>query len=138
MVGPNTIPQNRFVRWKMSPLYKLLSRIYPIKSHIAKCKIQIVLKPLKRVSYSYSKDGEWATWIDEDTMIVNVDESALTDPRKVGYDGLICKSTMIGIKLCWEVGYKKLMCYSNSLHVGQLVSKNTSRFHHHANILEFL
>lgn len=30
------------------------------------------------------------------------------------------------------------MCYSNSLHVGQLVSKNTSRFHHHANILEFL
>lgn len=27
-------------------------------------------------------------------MIVNVDESALTDPRKVGYDGLICKSTM--------------------------------------------
>lgn len=32
-------------------------------------------------------------------MIVNVDESALTDPRKAGYDGLICKSTMVVFNL---------------------------------------
>jgi len=68
---------------------------------------------------------------DDDTMILNVDGSALTNPGKVGHGGLIRKhddSFQLGffesvgisnilhveiqplwirIKLCWEAGYKK-------------------------------
>jgi hypothetical protein len=44
-------------------------------------------------------------------MILNVDGNALINLRKAGY----------GVNLCWEAGYRKLTCYSNSLHVVQLV-----------------
>jgi hypothetical protein len=40
--------------------------------------------------------------------------------------------------LYWETGYKKLMCYSDSLHMMQLVINNISRFYHYANILELI
>ena len=45
---------------------------------------------------------------------------------------------MIGIKLCWEAGYKKLVCFSDSLHVVQLLSKKVSRLHYYANLLELI
>ena len=94
---------------------------------------------------------------DNDTMVLNVDDNALTNPGKAGYGGLVrnfegkfqlafCGSVglsnilhaeihalMIGIKLCWEAGYKNLVCFSDSLHVVQLVSKEVSRLHHYAN-----
>lgn len=95
-------------------------------------------------------------------MVLNVDGSSLINPENTGYDGLIRKhngsfqlsfdgsmgifnilhaeiqALWIEIKLCWEVGYKKLMCYCHSLNVLQLVTKNTPRFHHYANILELI
>jgi len=97
---------------------------------------------------------------DNDTMVLIVDGSALTNPRKAGYGGLVrnfegkfqfafygsvglsnilhaeIHALMIGIKLCWEAGYKKLACFSDSLHVVHLLSKEVSRLHHYANLLE--
>jgi len=97
-----------------------------------------------------------------DTMVLNVDGSALTNPGKGGYGGLVrnfegkfqfafygsvglfnilhaeIHTLMIGIKLCWEAGYKKLVCFSDSLHVVQLLSKKVSRLHHYANLLELI
>jgi len=99
---------------------------------------------------------------DEDTIILNVDGSALNNPGKAGYGGLMRKhggsflrgffgsvgipnilhaeiqALLTGIKLCWEAGYRKLMCFSDSLHVVQLVMKDISRFHHYANLLELI
>jgi ribonuclease HI len=99
---------------------------------------------------------------DEDTMILNVDENALTNPGKAGYGGLIRKhdgsfelgfSDSIGIsnilhaeiqalltsvKLCWDARYRKLTCYSNSLQVVKLLMKETTRFHHYAYLLELI
>ncbi|XP_024630775.1 uncharacterized protein [Medicago truncatula] len=115
-------------------------------------------------SVSHILTPKMVTWQhgDEDTMILNVDGSALANLGKVGYGGLISKhdgnfqlgffesvgifnilhaeiqALWIGIKLCWEAGYKKLMCYSDSLHVVQLVSTDTPRFHHYANILKLI
>ena len=95
-------------------------------------------------------------------MVLNVDGSALTNPGKAGYGGLVrnfegkfqfafygsvglsnilhaeIHALMIGIKLCWEAGYKKLVCFSDSLHVVQLLSKKVSRLHHYANLLELI
>jgi len=48
------------------------------------------------------------------------------------------QALLTGIKLCWKAGYIKLMCFSDSLHVVQLVMKNISRFHHYANLLELI
>ena len=78
---------------------------------------------------------------DEDTIILNVDGSALNNPGKAGYGGLIRKHDgsffrgffgsvgisnilhaeiqvlFTGIKLCLEAGYIKLICFSDSLYV---------------------
>jgi hypothetical protein len=78
---------------------------------------------------------------DKDTMILNVDGSALTNPGKAGYGGLIRKhdgsfqlgffdsvgisnilhaeiqALLTGVKLCWHAGYRKIICYFDSLHV---------------------
>jgi len=74
-------------------------------------------------------------------MILNIDESMLTNPWKAGYGGLILKHNgsfqlglygsvgisnilhveiqvlLSGVKLCWKAGYRKHICYSDSLHV---------------------
>ena len=44
----------------------------------------------------------------------------------------------VGIKLCWQTGFRKVMCFSDSLHVVQLVKEGTSQFHHYANELEII
>jgi len=43
---------------------------------------------------------------------------------------------MIGIKLCWEAGYKKLVCFPDSLYVVPLVSKEVPMFHHYTSLLK--
>jgi len=74
-------------------------------------------------------------------MVLNVGGSALTHQGKAGYGWLVrnfeenfqfafygnvglsnilnaeIHALMIGIKLCCEAGYKKLVCFSDSLHV---------------------
>ena len=97
---------------------------------------------------------------DEDIMVLIVDRRTLTNPRKVGYGGLICKhdesfqlgffgsvgisniihaeiqTLLTSIKLCWDAGYRKLVCYTDFLHVVQLVMKETTtRLLHCANLL---
>jgi ribonuclease HI len=87
----------------------------------------------------------------------------LTNPRKAGYGGLIRKydenfqlgffgcvgisnilhaeiqALLTSIKLCWGAGYRKLVCYSDSLHVVHLVMKETTtRLHHYVNLLELI
>jgi len=42
------------------------------------------------------------------------------------------------IKFCWETRYKKLVCFSDSLHVVHLVSKEALRLHHYVNLLELI
>jgi len=95
-------------------------------------------------------------------MVLNEDGSALTNPDTTRYGGLVrnfegkmqfafygsvglsnilhaeIHAFMIGIKLCWEAGYKKLVCFSDSLHVVHLVSKEVSMLHHYANLLELI
>jgi len=95
-------------------------------------------------------------------MVLNVDDNALTNPSKAGYGGLVrnferkfqfafygsvglsnilhakIHALMIGIKLCWEAGYKKLVCFSVFLHVVHLVLKEASRLHHYVNLLEHI
>ncbi|XP_024626898.1 uncharacterized protein [Medicago truncatula] len=95
-------------------------------------------------------------------MILNVDGSALTNPGKACYGGLIRKhdesfqlgffgsvgisnilhaeiqALLTSVKLCWDAGYRKLICYSDSLHAVQLIMKETTKFHHYANILELI
>lgn len=99
---------------------------------------------------------------DEDTIILNVDGSALNNSGKANYGGLIRKhdgsflrglfgsvgisnilhaeiqTLLIGIKLCWETGYRKLMCFFDFIHVVELVMKDISRFHHYSNLLELI
>jgi ribonuclease HI len=81
----------------------------------------------------------------EDDMILNVDGSALINPSKVNNGGLIWKhdgsfqlglfrsvgisnilhaeiqTLLIGVKLCWDTYYIKIVCYSDSFHIVQLV-----------------
>jgi hypothetical protein len=71
---------------------------------------------------------------DEVIMILNVDRSALANPWKAGYGGLIRKhngsfqlgffgsvrisnilhveiqALLTGVKLCWDTGYRKFIC----------------------------
>ena len=99
---------------------------------------------------------------DEDAMILNVDGSALTNPGKAGFGGLVrnhdgtfqfgfygsvglsnifhaeIQALLVGIRLCWQAGYRQVMCFSNSLHVVQLVIEGTSQFHHYSNELEII
>jgi len=46
------------------------------------------------------------------------------------------KALLVDIELCWQAGFKKQLCFSNYLHVVQLVTINTDRFHHYVNILK--
>jgi len=95
---------------------------------------------------------------DNDTLVLNVDGSALTNPGQAGYGGIVHNSggkflfgfygsvglsnilhaeiqaLLTGITLCCEAGFKKIVCFSDSLHVVQLVAKETPRFHHYANL----
>jgi len=48
------------------------------------------------------------------------------------------QALLVGIKLCWQAGLRKVMCFSDSLHVVQLVKEGTSLFHHYANELEII
>lgn len=45
---------------------------------------------------------------------------------------------LVGLKLCWQAGFQKVICYSGSLHVVQLVSMGIHHFHHYANMLEII
>jgi len=95
-------------------------------------------------------------------MILNVDGSALTNLGKVGFGGLVhnhdgtfqfgfygsvglsnilhaeIQALLVGIKQCWQTEFRKVMCFSDSLHVVQLVKEGTSQFHHYANELEII
>jgi hypothetical protein len=88
---------------------------------------------------------------DNYTMVLN---SALTNLGKARYGGLVrnfegklqfafygsvelsnilhaeIHAHVIGIKLCWEACYEKLVCFSDSLHVVHLVSKEVSKLQH--------
>jgi len=48
------------------------------------------------------------------------------------------QALLIGIKLCWQAGFKKVICYSDSLHVVKLVTMETHRYHHYANMVEII
>ena len=91
-----------------------------------------------------------------------MDNNTLTNPGKIGSRGLVRNFKvcfqfvfygrvslsnilhaemyvlMIEIKLWWEAGYKKLVCFSDTHHVAHLVSKEMSKLHHYANLLELI
>lgn len=48
------------------------------------------------------------------------------------------QALLVGIKLCWQAVFRKVKCFSDSLHVVQLVKEGTSQFHHYANELEII
>lgn len=95
----------------------------------------------------------------EDTMVLNVDGSALTNPGPAGFGGLIRNHDRIflqgfhgsvgisnilhaelmalyhGVKLCWDVGFRKVFCFSDSSLVIQLVQQGVSEFHHYNSVV---
>lgn len=82
------------------------------------------------------------------SVVLNVDGSAISNPSEAGFGGLIRDSDGVflkgffgsvgvssilyaevmalyhGIQLCWNEGYKEVVCYSDSLHVVQLLREN--------------
>jgi hypothetical protein len=92
-------------------------------------------------------------------MILNVEGSALTNPRKAEFGGLVRnhegsfqlsfyssvrisnvlhgekKSLLLDIKLCWQTSFKKLLCFSDPLNVIKLLTMGTNRFHPYANLV---
>jgi hypothetical protein len=48
------------------------------------------------------------------------------------------KPLLVGIRLCWHTGFRKIMCFSYSLHVVTHVTKGTSLFHRYAKKLEII
>ena len=86
---------------------------------------------------------------DQDVMVLNVDGSAVINPGQSGFGGLVrnqegnfyfgfyesigwsnmlhveIQALLIGIKLCWQAGFKKVICFSDSLHVVKLVAMGT-------------
>jgi len=79
-------------------------------------------------------------------MVLNVDDIALTNPGKTGYDGLIrnfegnFQFTLYGSVCLSYIShaetYALMIVYS--LHVAHLVSKKVSKLHHYANLFELL
>jgi len=91
-----------------------------------------------------------------------VDGSALTNPSAAGFRGLIrdhndkfikgyyggigysnilhAKIMVLfhGIQLCWEPGFKDIICYSNSLQTICLVQTASVRYHHYGNKIEII
>lgn len=83
----------------------------------------------------------------QDNVALNVDGSALTNPGLAGFGGLIRDHTgefrrgflgsvghsdimhaelmaiYHGISLCWELGFRKVRCYTDSLHTLKLLYK---------------
>jgi len=103
----------------------------------------------------------WNKW-DGDAMVFNMDGSSLANLRKEGFGGLMrnhdgtfqfgfygsvglsnilhaeIQALLVGIRLCWQTGFRKIMCFSYSLHLVKLVTKGTSQFHHYTNKLEII
>ena len=95
-------------------------------------------------------------------MVLNVDGSAVNNPRQSGFRGLVIthernfhflifmsigwsnvlyveiQALLIRIKLCWQTSFKKVICYSDSLRSVKLMIMRTHRYHHYANIMEII
>jgi len=48
------------------------------------------------------------------------------------------QALLAGIRLSWQAGFRKVMCFLDSLHEIQLVIEGTFQFHHYANELEII
>lgn len=96
------------------------------------------------------------------TMVLNVDGSALTNPGKAGFGGLVCDCSgafllgfygsagetdilhaevlalLRGLSLCWDAGYRSIVCYSNSLVTVKLVSDGVHLHHREANEVKMI
>jgi ribonuclease HI len=42
---------------------------------------------------------------------------------------------LVGIEICWQVNFKTLLYFSNSLYFVQLVTAGVDRFYHYVNLL---
>lgn len=92
-----------------------------------------------------------------DYVALNVDGSAITNPRQAGFSGLIrdhrgefrrgfygsigysdimpAELMVIfhGISLCWELGLRKIICFIDSLNTMKLLSEGDQNYHRHGN-----
>lgn len=101
-----------------------------------------------------------------DVVCLTVDGSVSSIPAMVGFSGLVCDSAgnfvygfcgslgdsefihaklmilLHGLRICWEMGIMKIICYSNSLHVLHLIEHGNQNLHRYgreiAIIREFL
>jgi hypothetical protein len=48
------------------------------------------------------------------------------------------QALLIVIKLCWQAGLRKVICYFDSLHVVKLVTMRTHQYHHYVNVVEII
>ncbi|MCI22617.1 ribonuclease H protein, partial [Trifolium medium] len=93
----------------------------------------------------------------EGTVCLNVDGSLLGSPQSVGFSGLICNNdetflggfygvathasilyaeimTLLhGLELCWDKGFRSVICFSDSLQTVTLVKNGVSPYHRFAN-----
>lgn len=90
-------------------------------------------------------------------MALNVDGSAINNPGWVGFGGVIrdhngvfkkgfygsvgysnilhaeLMALFLGISLCWELGFRKVMCFTDSLNVLKLIEDGDHNFHSFGN-----
>lgn len=99
---------------------------------------------------------------DEGVVVLNVDGSALSNPGQAGFGGLVRNSSgkfllsfygslgvsdimhaevvalLRGIMLCWEAGYRAVVCYTDSLNMVKMVTDRVPIYHREANKLQLI
>lgn len=48
------------------------------------------------------------------------------------------RALLVGLELCWDLGYRKIVCYTDSLNTLRLVNDAQVRFHVHGNEVELV
>ncbi|XP_024626760.1 uncharacterized protein [Medicago truncatula] len=71
------------------------------------------------------------------SVALNVDGSVFLDSNLGGFGGLIRDHTGLyhGLKLCWDTGFKHVVCYSDSTTVVDLVQKDLNVHHKYENLI---
>lgn len=102
------------------------------------------------------KEVSWIKPVEE-WITLNVDGSAINNPGMAGFGGLMrdCDGCFLhgfygtvgvsdilhaklmalfqGVPLCWELGYRKVNCYLDSLHTMKLIEEGDQNFHRFGN-----
>lgn len=115
----------------------------------------------QHIAHRLPKEVRWDK-PDEGVCSLNVDGSAMTNPGLAGFGGIVRDSNgkfvrgfygsvgwsdilhaevmaiFHGLRMCWEVGIRKLVCCSDSMLAVSLIQQGVSPLHRHANELAII